>query len=40
VEIGETGSVDGDVRAPRMVVVEGAVLHGRVAVAAPSFELT
>lgn len=39
VEIGETGSVDGDVRAPRMVVVEGAVLHGRVAVAAPSFEL-
>lgn len=40
VEIGETGSVDGDVRAPRMVVREGAVLHGRVAVAAPSFELS
>lgn len=30
VEIGETGSVDGDVRAPSMRVTEGARLHGRL----------
>lgn len=34
VEIGETGSVDGDIRAPRMVVAEGAALHGQLGVAA------
>jgi cytoskeletal protein CcmA (bactofilin family) len=30
VEIRETGSVDGDIRAPRVAVFEGAVLRGRV----------
>ena len=33
VEVGETGSVDGDVRTPRMVIAEGAVLRGRIGVA-------
>lgn len=33
-EVGETGSIDGDVDTPRMVVAEGAVLHGRVGIAA------
>jgi cytoskeletal protein CcmA (bactofilin family) len=32
-EIGETGTVDGDIRTPRLVVAEGAVLKGRVGVA-------
>jgi cytoskeletal protein CcmA (bactofilin family) len=32
-EIGETGSVDGDIRTPRLVLAEGAVLKGRVGVA-------
>lgn len=36
VEVGETGSVDGDIDAPRMTVAEGAVLHGRVKVARAS----
>lgn len=36
VEIGETGSVDGDINAPRVTVAEGAVLHGRVKVASSS----
>jgi len=36
VEVGETGSVDGDIEAPRMTVSEGAVLHGRVKVARAS----
>ncbi len=30
VAIGETGSVDGDVRAPRIAVEDGAQIHGRV----------
>jgi cytoskeletal protein CcmA (bactofilin family) len=29
-EIGESGTVEGDMRAPRIVVSEGAVLHGRL----------
>lgn len=33
VEVGETGSVDGDIITPRMVVAEGAVLRGRLAIA-------
>jgi cytoskeletal protein CcmA (bactofilin family) len=33
VEVGETGSVDGDITSPRMAVAEGAVLHGRIEVA-------
>lgn len=36
VEIAETGSVDGDITTPRMVVAEGAVLNGRVGVATKS----
>ncbi len=36
VEVGETGSVDGDIDAPRMAVAEGAVLHGRIKVARAS----
>lgn len=36
VEVGETGVVRGDIRAPRMVVAEGAVLDGRVAIGAPA----
>jgi cytoskeletal protein CcmA (bactofilin family) len=36
VEVGETGSVDGDITAPRMVVAEGAVLHGRMGIATAS----
>jgi cytoskeletal protein CcmA (bactofilin family) len=35
-EIGATGSVDGDITTPRLVVAEGAVLEGRVAVAMTS----
>ena len=35
-EVGEKGSVLGDIVAPRMIVAEGAVLHGRVEIAAPS----
>ncbi|MEJ2186162.1 MAG: polymer-forming cytoskeletal protein [Gemmatimonadota bacterium] len=38
VEVGETGSVDGDIVAPRMVVAEGAVLHGQLGIAASSAE--
>jgi len=30
VEVGETGTVEGDIKAPRMVVTEGAILRGRV----------
>lgn len=33
VEVGENGSVVGDIIAPRMVVAEGAVVHGRVEIA-------
>jgi cytoskeletal protein CcmA (bactofilin family) len=36
IEIGETGSVDGDIVAPRITVAEGAVLHGQLGVAAPA----
>lgn len=36
VEVGETGSVDGEIRTARMVVAEGAVLRGRVGIAAAS----
>jgi cytoskeletal protein CcmA (bactofilin family) len=35
VEIESTGSVDGDVRAPRLVVQEGAVLNGSVEMGQP-----
>lgn len=35
VEVGETGSVDGDIAAPRMSVTEGALLRGRLGVNAP-----
>ncbi len=35
VEVAATGSVQGDIRAPRMVLAEGATLHGRVGIAAP-----
>lgn len=35
VEVGETGVVHGDIRAPRMVVAEGAAMDGRVAIGAP-----
>lgn len=34
VEVGETGTVDGDVSAPAMKVAEGAVLNGRLKVTA------
>ena len=33
VEIGATGSVEGDIESPRLVLAEGATLHGKVAVA-------
>lgn len=36
VEVGESGSVHGDVSTPRLVVAEGAVMHGRVGVTTPS----
>lgn len=36
VEIGESGSVDGDINTPRMVVTEGAVLHGQLEIAPSS----
>ena len=36
VEVGESGSVSGAIVAPRMVVAEGATLHGRLDIAAPS----
>lgn len=36
VEVGGTGSVDGDITTPRMEVAEGAVVHGRAAVGASS----
>ena len=36
VEVGATGSVEGDITAPRMAVAEGAVLHGRIGSAKPS----
>lgn len=32
VEVGETGSVDGDIRAPRIVVAEGAALNGHLGI--------
>lgn len=33
--VGETGRVEGDIRAPRMVVMEGAALRGRIQMSAP-----
>ncbi|HEY0674290.1 MAG TPA: polymer-forming cytoskeletal protein [Longimicrobiales bacterium] len=36
VEIAATGSVDGDIIAPRMMLAEGATVHGRVGIAATS----
>jgi cytoskeletal protein CcmA (bactofilin family) len=36
VEVGETGSVEGDINTPRLVVAEGAVIHGRVGTAGPA----
>lgn len=36
VEVGETGAVHGDIKAPRMMVAEGAALHGRLAVGVSS----
>lgn len=35
-EVGADGSVMGDIIAPRMIVAEGAVLHGRVEITAPA----
>lgn len=34
VDVGETGTVDGEITAPRMAVSEGASLNGRVRVSA------
>jgi cytoskeletal protein CcmA (bactofilin family) len=34
VEVGDTGSVDGDIVAPRMAVAEGASLRGQLRIAA------
>lgn len=36
VEIGDSGSVDGDIRAPRMAVTEGAALRGRLQITTAS----
>jgi cytoskeletal protein CcmA (bactofilin family) len=36
VEVGATGSVEGDIAAPRLALAEGATLHGRVAVTGTS----
>lgn len=36
VEVGDTGSVEGDILAPRIAVSEGAVLQGRIGMATPS----
>lgn len=33
IEVGSSGSIDGDIRSPRMVVAEGAALRGRLAIA-------
>lgn len=33
VEVGETGSVDGDIIAPRMTAADGAVIKGRLKIA-------
>ena len=38
VEVGATGSVDGDIASPRLVLAEGATLHGRVSVTGTSPE--
>ncbi|MGH7505210.1 MAG: bactofilin family protein [Longimicrobiales bacterium] len=35
-EVGATGSVEGEITTPRLVLAEGAVLEGRVDVAMPS----
>lgn len=37
-EVGETARVDGDLRAPRMTVAEGARLNSRVEVTSPSLK--
>jgi len=36
VEVAPTGSVHGDIAAPRMTLMEGATLHGRLGIAAIS----
>lgn len=36
IEVGETGSVEGEIRAPRMVLCEGATLHGRIRITKPA----
>ncbi|NIP79374.1 MAG: hypothetical protein GWM90_09235 [Gemmatimonadetes bacterium] len=36
VEVGETGTVDGKIKTPRMAVAEGAVLRGQIGIATPS----
>lgn len=36
VEVTETGSVDGDIRSPRMTVAEGAALQGRLRIEDPA----
>jgi cytoskeletal protein CcmA (bactofilin family) len=36
VEVAPTGSVHGDIVAPRMMLTEGATLHGRLGIAATS----
>jgi len=35
VVVGETGNIEGDIKAPRMVVMEGAAMHGRVQMSTP-----
>lgn len=40
IEIRETGSVDGDIKAPRVAVREGAILRGRVDTSAAAKEKT
>jgi cytoskeletal protein CcmA (bactofilin family) len=36
IEVGQTGSVEGEIRAPRMVLTEGARLHGRIRISKPA----
>ena len=36
VEVTDSGSVDGDIRSPRMTVAEGAALHGRLRIEDPA----
>ncbi|MEJ2501802.1 MAG: polymer-forming cytoskeletal protein [Gemmatimonadota bacterium] len=31
-EVGETGSIEGDIDTPRLMVTEGAIMHGKVGI--------